>query len=352
MPSASRLPWPLVFQLLIVVAGVWIVVHTWEIWLLVFTGLIVAAAILPAARHGQRYRIPRGVTVLGVYLLAVVVFSVMGRLLWPALNQQWTQFMEQLPRLVDNVRRWLGTLDLWIGRWGGSLPSPNPGDVQSLATTLFSGTVAVTAGAVGAVFGLVAILVIAAYLVIDAEQIGRGLLAIVPVEHRATVAALGEPVLERIGGYIRGQLLSSLCVGAVLAVGLTVLGVRYALLIGALAAVLNIVPFVGALIAALLAVLTALNDSLGRAVATTALFTVTSLLEGKYLAPHFVGRATGLHPLPVLVALLVGFHLAGLIGALVAVPLLAAIWEIVRRLYVTQGRIDVTASPGAGTMPP
>jgi predicted PurR-regulated permease PerM len=336
--ASSRLPWPLVFQLLVVAAAVWLVVRTWQIWLLVFTGVIVAASILPAARLGQRYRIPRGVTVLGVYLLAAAVFSVMGRLLWPALSQQWGQFMEQLPRLIDNVRRWLGTLDVWIGQWGGSLPSANSGDVQSLASTLFSGTLAVTAGAVGAVFGLVAILVIAAYVVIDAEEIGRGLLALVPPEHRGTVAALGEPVLERIGGYIRGQVLSSLCVGAVLAIGLTVLGVRYPLLIGALAAVLNIVPFVGALIAAVLAVLTALNESFGRAVATAALFTVTSLLEGKYLAPHFVGRATGLHPLPVLVALLLGFHLAGLIGALVSVPLLAAIWEIVRRLYVARRR--------------
>ena len=152
------------------------------------------------------------------------------------------------------------------------------------------------------------------------------------------MAALGEPVLERIGGYIRGQILSSLCVGAVLAVGLTLLRVRYALLIGALAAVLNVVPFVGALVAAVLAVLTALNESLGRAVATAALFTATSLFEGKFLAPHFVGRATGLHPLPVLVALLIGAHLAGLIGALVSVPLLAAVWEIVRRLYIAPGR--------------
>ena len=337
MPT-SRLPWPLVFQLILIVAGVWLIVRTWQIWILVFTALIVAASILPAARLGARHRIPRGVTVLGVYLLAAAVLTLMGRLLWPALSQQGGQFMEQLPRLVDNVRRWLGTFDVWIGQWGATLPSPKPGDVQSLAATLFANTLAVTAGAVGAVFGLIAILVIAAYFVIDAEDIGRGLLALVPPEHRASMAALGEPVLERIGGYIRGQILSSLCVGAVLAVGLTILGVRYPLLIGALAAVLNIVPFVGALIAAVLAVLTALNESLGLALATGALFTATSLLEGKFLAPHFVGRATGLHPLPVLVALLIGAHLAGLIGALVSVPLLAAIWEIVRRLYVARRR--------------
>ena len=332
----SRLPWPLVFQVLAVAAGVWLVVRTWQLWLLAFTALIVAASILPAARFGERYRVPRGITVLGVYLLVAAVLSLMGRLLWPALSQQWAQFVEQLPRLVDNVRGWLGSLDLWIGRWGGSLPQPKAGDVQGLTSTVLANTFAVTAGAVGAVFGLIAILVIAAYIVIDAEHLGAGLLSLVPRAHRTAVAALAEPVLDRIGGYIRGQILSSLCVGAVLAIGLALLGVRYPLLIGALAAVLNVVPFVGSLIAAILGILSALNESFGLALGTAGLFVGTNLLEGKFLAPHFVGRATGLHPLPVLIVLLAGFHLAGLIGALVSVPLAAAVWEIVRRVYVAR----------------
>ena len=336
MPAlrSARLPWPLVFQVLVVVALVWVVVKTWQIWLLAFTALIVAAAILPAARVGERHRIPRGVTVLGVYLLVIAVLTLMGRLLWPALSQQGSQFMEQLPRLIDNVRSWLGSLDVWVGQWGASLPSPKGGDIQSIAGTLWANTLAVTAGVVGAVFGLVAVVVIAAYIVIDAEHLGGALLTLVPREHRKTVAGLAEPILDRIGGYIRGQILSSLCVGAVLAIGLALLGVRYPLLIGALAAVLNVVPFVGSLIAAILGVLSAVNESPGLALAAAGLFAGTNLLEGKFLAPHFVGRATGLHPLPVLVALLAGAHLAGLIGALVSVPLLAAVWEIVRRVYV------------------
>lgn len=99
MLMPNRLPWPLVFQVLGVIAAVWLVVHTWQLWLLVFTALILAAAILPAARLGQRYRIPRGVTVLGIYVLAVGVFALMGRLLWPALKEQWQQFMQIVRRL-------------------------------------------------------------------------------------------------------------------------------------------------------------------------------------------------------------------------------------------------------------
>jgi predicted PurR-regulated permease PerM len=83
-----------------------------------------------------------------------------------------------------------------------------------------------------------------------------------------------------------------------------------------------------------LAVLAGLNDSVVRAALALAVMIAAQTVEGKLLAPHFVGRATGLHPLAVLLALLAGAQVAGLVGALVAVPLLAAAWEIVRTLYV------------------
>jgi predicted PurR-regulated permease PerM len=309
------------------------------VWLLVFTALIIAAAILPAARLGQRYRVPRGVTVLLVYLAVAGVMALMGRLLWPALREQWIQFIEQLPRLIDNVRGWIGDLLVFYEQWGGTLSAPKADNLQAVAGTLLANTMRVTGATVGVVFELLAILVIAAYLVIDAPHVGATLLGLLPPSTRPTAAALAPAVLDRIGGYVRGQLVSSLFVGALIAAALTLLGVRYSLLIGALAAVFNIVPFVGATLAAVLAVLSALNESVTLAAVTLAVIVGAQTVEGKLLAPHFVGRATGLHALAVLLALLAGAHMAGLIGALVAVPLLAGLWEIVRTLYVEPRRV-------------
>ncbi|HEX3175521.1 MAG TPA: AI-2E family transporter, partial [Methylomirabilota bacterium] len=99
MTLPTRLPWPMVFQLLGVIAAVWLVVATWQIWLLFFIALIIAAAMLPAAHWGERRRIPRGLTVLAVYVAVAGVFALMGRLLWPALSEQWMQFTDQLPKL-------------------------------------------------------------------------------------------------------------------------------------------------------------------------------------------------------------------------------------------------------------
>ena len=326
------------FQLIAVAAAVWLFTVTWPVWLLAFTALIVAAAILPAARLGQRYRVPRGVTVVVVYLVVAGVLVLMGRLLWPALSEQWQQFVAQLPRLLDNVRGWLGNLDVYLERWGASLPAPKTGSVEGMLGALVANTLRVTAGVVGAVVGLLAILVIAAYIIVDAERLGHGLLELLPPKQRPVAAQLAEPVMRRIGSYVRGQIVVSLCVGVILAIGLSILGVRYALLIGALAAVLNVVPFVGSWIAALLGILSAFNESLALTVGTAILFWGANMFEGKVLVPQLVGRATGLHPLAVLLALFIGAHLAGLIGALVSVPFLAAVWEIVRTLYVTPRR--------------
>jgi predicted PurR-regulated permease PerM len=328
----------MIFQVLGVAAAVWLIVTTWQVWLLLFTGLIIAAAILPAARLGERRGIPRGVVVLLVYVVVAGVFTLMGRLLWPALSEQWQQFMEQLPKLIENARAWLGNLDYWLGQWGASLPAPKADNVQGLAGTLLGNVVRVTTGAAGAVIEVLAILVIAAYLVIDAREVGHTLVSLLPAQHRATARRLAPDVLDRIGGYVRGQLVSSFFVGILIAVALSIVGVKYALLIGALAAVLNIVPFVGATVAAVLATLSGLNDGLVRAAIALVVMVGCQTVEGKLLAPYFVGRATGLHALAVLLALLAGFHLGGLIGGLVAVPFLAGAWEIVRTLYVEPRR--------------
>ena len=328
----------MIVQVLGVAAAVWLFVATWQVWILGFVALIIAAAILPAARAGERWHVPRGLVVLGVYVVAAGVFSLMGRLLWPALSEQWGQFMDQLPRLVANVRGWLGIVDYWLGQWGASLPAPKADKVEGIAGILLGNAMRLTTGVVGAVFELLAVLVIAAYLVIDTREIGHTLLALLPREHRATATRLAPAVLNRIGGYVRGQIVSSFFVGVLIAVALALLGVKYALLIGALAAVLNVVPFVGATIATVLATLSALNDGVVRAGITLPVMVLCQSIEGKLLAPYFVGRATGLHALAVLVALLAGFQLGGLVGGLVAVPFLAGAWEVVRTLWVEPRR--------------
>src|SRR5437667_12119190 len=100
----------MIFQVLGVAVAVWLFLATWQVWVLAFVALIIAAAILPAARVGERWHVPRGLVVLGVYIVAAGVFSLMGRLLWPAPSRALTQFMDQVPNAVENVRPGPGTV--------------------------------------------------------------------------------------------------------------------------------------------------------------------------------------------------------------------------------------------------
>jgi predicted PurR-regulated permease PerM len=346
--------WATIGRLLAAAFGAWVLIQTWQLWILLFTALIVAAAILPAARWGDRHRIPRVATVVGVYAGAAVVLGLLGRFLVPAIAEQGAQFVGQLPALVDNVRGWAESAVLWADEWGVPLPGlPTAGweairweDLKGVGQVLLQNTFRATAGVIGAVVGFFLVLVLAAYLVIDAERIAEGLQSLVPADRRERVGVIVPTVLGVMGAYVRGQIIVSLCVGVVIALGLTVLGVRYALLIGGVAAVLNAIPFLGSPVAAVLGILAALNVSATLAVWTALLFWGANLLEAKLLVPFFVGRATGLHPVAVLMAILAGAQLAGLVGALVAVPLLAGAWGVLRAASAEPGS---PAAPAGGS---
>jgi predicted PurR-regulated permease PerM len=332
----TPLPWSTIGRVALAVFAAWVLIQTWQVWMVMLTAVIVAAAILPAARWGDQRRIPRLVTVIGVYAGFALVVAVLGRFLVPALAEQTQAFVGQLPAHLENARGLTQRLLAWVARWDLPLPSPSAGGdgLQKVGQVLVENTLRATAGVLGAVVGFFLVLVLAAYLVLDAERIGFSLARMLPPRPRAHALVLAPRVLAVIGGYVRGQLVVSLCVGTVIAVGLALMGVPYWLLIGGIAFALNVVPFLGSPAAAVLGIVSAVNISPMLGLWTGLLFWGANLLETKVLVPQFVGRATGLHPIAVLLGILAGAQLAGVVGALVAIPVLAGVWEVVRALYV------------------
>ncbi len=174
------LSWRAIGRVLVTLLLVWIVIRTWLLWVLLFIAVIVAAAMLPAVRWTDRYRIPRIVTVVGIYLAGFFVLGLLGRFLAPALAEQFRQFARQLPDLLENAKRWAGKVAAWGERWDIPLPAlPTDGlSLQGLGDVLVAGTLRLTADVIAAVVGFFLILIVAAYLVIDAERVGGHLLAL------------------------------------------------------------------------------------------------------------------------------------------------------------------------------
>jgi predicted PurR-regulated permease PerM len=336
MPERGSLD-ALLWKTLLIIGVLWLLYHSMSFVVITLIALIIAAAILPVADAAQKYRIPRSVTVLGIYLIGLGVLTLLVALLIPAVTMQAQNLAARLPAYRQTVSGWIETARNFTGRWGPErieLPDIGVEQVGPVIQQLAQRSLAATRGIFSGAIAAFLILFVAGYFVVDGHRIASGLLSLVPPAHRRETARIGAIVLKRMGGYLRAQVAISVCITAVLSAGLAILKIETPILIGVIAGVLNFVPYLGSTVALILAVLVALNHSTFAVIGVVVLFGVEQFLEGNVLVPYLQGRMVQLHPLAVLAALIVGAGLAGLVGAVVAVPILAGLNAVVQEVYV------------------
>lgn len=177
-------------------------------------------------------------------------------------------------------------------------------------------------------FDAILALVISFYLVLDGPTIRRRSLALVPAQHRDKALFLEENVAHVLGGYLRGQLVMAASIGVLAGLGCWLLGLPYAVVLGVLAALFELVPMFGPILSAVPAVLVALFLPFPTVLWVVLFFFVIQQIESNILGPRITGHAVGLHPLGALFALLAGFQLAGVLGGLFAVPVAGILWVL------------------------
>lgn len=300
----------------------------------VLTPFALAAAIAylvsPLVRAFESRQIPRSAAILLSYLVLGVVVGVAIYLVIPLLVRELNDVTASLPQNIASLERYLnGGL-----RWFSHVPGPIPLDemaaaavqkLEQLVTFAASRTIDVLFSLFSRAFNLVLAPFLAFYLLRDLELIRRSALSVVPVSAHDELIALFSR-LNRVGtGFIRGQLIVSGFVTLLITAGLAALGVKYALLIGVLGGVFDVIPYFGPLIGGLPAVLLGLMRSPSTAVwAAIWIFTVHQI-EGTVLQPRIMGDHVGLHPLTVIFAILAGGSLLGIWGMLIAVPTAATV---------------------------
>jgi predicted PurR-regulated permease PerM len=191
-----------------------------------------------------------------------------------------------------------------------------------------------TAGIVGLILNAALTGFLAAYFTIEAEQIWPTLLNWLPGSARARVGSLIAPLEFRLGGYVRGQLLVAIGVAIILVAGLYILGIKYALVLGILAGLMNVIPYVGSFIACAFAVVVAFNQAPMLAGAVLLLYVIEQWVESSFLVPIFLGHHASLHPLVVLFSIIIGASLMGLPGALISVPITSACVYLAQEFYL------------------
>ncbi len=312
--------------LLGVAAAVMFVVLAQAALTLVAISLFTALALNPAVHFFVKRGLSRGAAVGAVFALAVAAFALIGLVLIPPLVEQVTKFIDGLPSLVSDITKGNGPLgflerDYQVVDRVKDLTSAKSGGLAGPAEPLLT----VVEGAAATVFGLLVIAFLTLFMLLEGPDWRRWTMQLVPERNRARIERIGAGTYSAVSGFVLGNLAASLLAGIVATVIMLVLGVPYAIPLGLFVVFIELVPYLGPLVATVVMAAAALSQGLVTAVIVTALIVVYHAIEGHSLRPMIYGRAVKLSPLAVLIAILVGAELAGILGALVAIPVAGAI---------------------------
>lgn len=320
---------------LLTVAAVWLVVELRTLIVCLIFSLTLASAITPVAEWGERHRIPRAAMVTMVYLGVGLVYAVVAVSLAPTVKVQATHLYEHLPQYLSRMTDWFESIKGGIGIAGEKAQELQIQELlKNVALKLGNQTLDIGAGLLGMILHALLVLFLTAYFVVEATTIWQKLLIWLPPQHRLRAGALIRPIGARMGGYVRGQLLVSVAVACFLGLGLYAIRIDYALILGVLAGLMNLVPFVGSAFACTFAVVVAANQELWQVGATIGLFLLEQWVESNFIVPYLLGKNVDLHPLIVLFAILIGANLMGVPGALIAVPVASALQLLAQEFYL------------------
>jgi len=305
-----------------------------DILVLVFLAVIIVSAIDPIVDWMQRKKIPRSVTVLAVYILVLAAIGAAISFLVAPLASEIRGLAENFPSLVEKFSGYFRIVPDYaashnISQQVSNLSGNINDQVSQLGSNIFSGTISF----IGGIFSFIVVLSIAFYMSVQERGVKKFFASIVPDEHGEYVMHLVERIQFKMGRWLLGQLSLMVIIFAIDYIGLLIIGAPYALILAILAGLLEIVPYVGPIISAIVAAsISFLNGGLMTGLLVLALFTLAQQLEGYVIAPLVMKKAVGLNPVMVILALLIGFKLGGVIGVVISIPIATAIGEIINDL--------------------
>jgi predicted PurR-regulated permease PerM len=311
-----------------------------DILLPFFAGFAIAYLLNPLIDRIERLGVPRLAAALLIIVLVVMALVLIVLLVAPLLGGQMSSFLEKIPGYVSKLQSLLNDQSRpWVQKLTGAgfdpeksisgLVSQGSAYFATLLKSLWSGGRAV----VSLLSLIVVTPVVAFYLIYDWHRMIATVDGWIPVPQRATVRHLAREIDAAIAGFVRGQSAVCLILGTFYAVGLTLCGLNFGLLIGLMSGLLTFIPYVGSMTGLILGLGVAVAQfwpAYGSILLVLGVFLAGQMLEGTVLTPKLVGKSVGLHPVWLMFALLAFGYLFGFAGLLVAVPLAATIGVLTR----------------------
>jgi predicted PurR-regulated permease PerM len=320
--------------------------------------LFFAYLIYPLVRR-LNDRLPLIAAILLVYVLIGVIGAAIAQLLVPPLISDMQGAVKATPAVVSHLVSLLQDPNNRFTRWLPAdervylttLPQQIGSFLQTNAFDTASKTITVVLSTVSVLATAIIVPVLAAYMLLDAENIKEGFIGLLPPKNRFKADAIIADLDKVVGGFIRGQLIDGSILGAMLTIMLAFMHVPYALLIGVVSGALNFIPYAGALIAFVPAVLLAFTyHGLTNAIIVAALIFVIHQIDGNFVAPRVLKDNVGLSPFWIVIAILTGSELFGLPGTFLAVPV-AAMIRVLREHLLPRPASLAVAAPGTTAAP-
>jgi predicted PurR-regulated permease PerM len=325
----------IVFGVVVAIAAL---ILTWVLFLVrgtlmtAYISGLFAMGISPLVRMIERQkviqvgaRIPRWFAILLIYAAIIAAIVGVGMAIIPPLIEQaeqlWRSLPEKFTQLQDFLLR-MGVLRerITLSEAVQQAPTAEAGNV---ASTIFG----YLRNVVGGLFGLITILLLTFYMLVESRELFSFFVRLFPVRQRRRVATISNTVTQKVSAWLGGQMLLSFIIGVTSAIALWAMGVPYFYVLALISAIGELIPMVGPILAAIPAILVAATVSPGLAIGVAVFFIIQQQVENSILVPKIMGRQVGLSAVTVILALGIGSQLMGVVGAILSVPT-AAILQV------------------------
>lgn len=320
-----------VFAVLLVLAFLFSI---WQILASIFLAVVIASALEPALRVFTKAKIPRFIAAILVYIIAISILASVFYAVIPTLVSETRQLSTDLP---TSYQGFIYDIERFFGREPGEI---NAGEQLMGLFSSFQESLGGTASNIftftftlfGGLLSFILVFVTSFYLLTQRDGVERLLKSFVPKDHQEYIINLWERVHSKLGRWFQGQILLGIFVGVLLFVALRLLGVKYALSIAFMAGVFEIIPVIGPITAGLIALVLISFQSPMLALYAILAYVLIEQVQNNLLLPSVMSKTTGLNPIIIIIALLVGANLAGAWGLLLAIPVSITIAEFLKDL--------------------
>lgn len=327
-----------IFKVILIILAAWFVFSIRNVIGILYVALIIMAGITPWVDWLQDKKIPR---VLGTAILYVVFLGVFGlviALIIPPLSEEIGQIISVFPTYYEKIVQSFKALQATstdqtvVTSVQASLEQINKA-LSQVATGFFSGV----ANVFGGFAQFLSIMVIAFYLTLERDGWKKFLHSMSPAQYQPYLTHLGNRIVLKLGSWLRGQLLLCFIIFLMSYIGLSILGVKYALVLALIAGIFEFVPIIGPIVGALPALFLSFAQSPLKALLVLILYILIQQLENNIIVPKVMQRSVGLNPIVVIIAILIGAKLGGIFGIILAIPT-AAIIQVLSGDFLGQQR--------------